>query len=120
MPDMDTKDKGKWLKQRSQELRKEMTPQERKLWYLFLNRYHPRFMRQYVEAGYILDFYCRTAKLAIEIDGSQHFVGEAHDTERTQFLSQRGIRLIRFTNKEVDRDFHTICKAIDSAVRGEW
>ena len=70
-------------------LRKEMTPEERHLWYDFLRDYPIRFLRQKILGNYITDFYCAKAKLVIELDGSQHYQiwGMEHDAERTAFLS---------------------------------
>lgn len=106
------------LKKRTRELRRHMTPQEAKLWYQFLNRYKIRFHRQYVMKGYILDFYCRPLKLAIEIDGSQHFEvrTEKYDIRRTEVLQHLGIRVMRFGNVEIDRNFQGVCTSIDAAV----
>ena len=69
-------------------LRKEMTKEERHLWYDFLRIYPVRFSRQKVLGKYIADFYSAEAKLVIELDGSQHFeeVNTEKDTERTTFL----------------------------------
>lgn len=105
------------LKERARELRRYMTPQEAKLWYQFLNRYKIRFHRQYVIKDYIIDFYCRPLKLAIEIDGSQHFEirAEKYDAKRTEVLRHLGIRVMRFTNVEMDRNFQGVCTAIDAA-----
>ena len=61
------------LKGRAQRLRKNMTPQERHLWYDFLSTYPVRFRRQRTVGPYIVDFYCAAASLVVEIDGSQHF-----------------------------------------------
>ena len=69
-------------------LRKDMTKEERHLWYGFLRYCRPRFRRQEIIAPYIADFYCAQARLVIEIDGSQHFSEEAaaYDTARTAFF----------------------------------
>lgn len=106
------------LKKRDRELRRHMTRQEAKLWYQFLNQYKIRFHRQYVMKGYILDFYCRPLKLAIEVDGSQHFEAKAekYDARRTEVLRHLGIRVMRFSNIEMDRNFQCVCTAIDAAV----
>lgn len=62
-----------WMKQNAQHLRKNATKEENKLWYQFLRTYPVQFRRQVVFGPYILDFYCAAAKLAVELDGSQHF-----------------------------------------------
>ena len=61
------------LTPRARELRKNMTPEERHLWYDFLRTYPVRFLRQKVVGEYILDFYCASVKLAVEVDGTQHY-----------------------------------------------
>src|ERR687885_542638 len=62
-----------------------------------------KFRRQHEFGGLVLDFYCPTARLAIEVDGGQHYgaEGEARDAERTHFLEANGVRVLRFTNVEV-------------------
>ena len=100
-------------------LRKEMTPQEKRLWYDFLRRYPTKFYRQRVIDNFIADFYCSKAKLIIELDGSQHFTeqGLAHDKERTAILESFGLKVIRFTNAEVERNFAVVCNEIDEIVK---
>ena len=77
-------------------LRREMTPHERKLWYLFLRKYPVKVYKQRIIGKFIVDFYCASAKLVIEVDGSQHYEshGMAHDAERSAFLSALGLSLI--------------------------
>jgi len=95
-----------------------MTEQERKLWYLFLKNYPVRFMRQKVIDQFIVDFYCASAKLVIELDGNQHFeeAAIAYDNERTAVLEGFGLSLLRFTNKEVDLNFKSVCEKIRDEV----
>jgi len=104
--------------ERARELRKDMTPQEKELWYKFLRRYPVQFRRQVTFGRFIVDFYCAKAKLVIELDGGQHFVGNgpAYDAERTAYLEGLGLRVLRFANNEVDREFRAVCEAIDRAV----
>ncbi len=59
------------------------------------------FHRQSVRRGYILDFYCPQLKLAIEIDGSVHSLQCLADAQRDRALRERGIKVLRFTNREV-------------------
>ena len=108
------------LTSRAQELRKNMTKEERKLWYDFLNTYPFRFRRQVCFGNFILDFYCASVKLAIELDGSQHYEpeGMARDAERTAFLEANGIKVIRFTNLDVQKNFTAVCESIDEVVKG--
>ena len=86
-------------------LRKNMTPQERHLWYDCLRYCEPRFRRQEIIGSYIADFYCHEAKLVIELDGSQHFEPkkEQKDRARTAYFHTLGIRVLRFANNEIDR-----------------
>ncbi len=101
----------------ARQLRKEMTKEERHLWYDFLRSYPVRFSRQKVLGKYIVDFYSAEAKLVIELDGSQHFEKEnmARDAERTAFLEGYGLRVLRIPNKEVSRNFRGVCEYIDAA-----
>ena len=87
----------------AKQLRKEMTREECHLWYDFLRSYPVRFSRQKVLGKYIADFYCAEAKLVIELDGSQHYEdkGIVKDAERTAFLENYGLRVIRIPNKEI-------------------
>lgn len=104
---------------RAQELRKNATPQERHLWYDFLCQYPVRFRRQVTVDRFILDFYCAEAKLAVEIDGSQHYTDEGmtYDAERTAILEGYAITVIRFSNREINTEFPAVCEAIHNAVQ---
>ena len=95
------------LKPLARRLRKNMTKEERHLWFQFLQHYPVRFLRQKTIRGYIADFYCAKARLVVEIDGSQHFTPEekAYDAERTRRLTACGMKVIRFTNREIWRKF---------------
>ncbi len=103
----------------AKQLRKEMTKEERHLWYDFLRMYPVRFSRQKVLGKYIADFYSAEAKLVIELDGSQHYEDNniAKDTERTAFLESYGLTVIRIPNNEVNRNFRGVCEYIDTAVK---
>ena len=103
----------------AKQLRKEMTKEERHLWYDFLRGYPIRFSRQKVLGKYIADFYSAKAKLVIERDGSQHYENDnmQKDTERTDFLKKYGLTVIRIPNNEINEIFHCFCEYIDSAVR---
>ena len=107
------------LNGRAKELRHEMTPQERKLWYAFLRDYPIKIYKQRVIEFFIVDFYCAEAKLAIELDGSQHYEpqGLAYDAERSQFLMSLGLEILRFSNRDIDRDFRGVCTQIDLIIR---
>ena len=103
----------------AKQLRKEMTKEERHLWYDFLRSYPVRFSRQKVLGKYIADFYSAEAKLVIELDGSQHYEDRniKQDADRTAFLEGYGLRVIRIPNNEVGRNFRGVCEYIDTAVR---
>ena len=100
-------------------LRREMTPHERKLWYLFLRKYPVKIYKQRIISKFIVDFYCASAKLVIEVDGSQHFEpqGIAYDAERSAFLTTLGLEVLRFSNREIDREFRDVCAQIDSTIQ---
>ena len=100
-------------------LRKNMTKEEKHLWYDFLRTYPVRFLRQKVLGKYIADFYCAEAKLVIELDGSEHYTeeGRQHDEERTAFLNEYGLTVIRFTNLDIRDRFQGVCQYIDRAVK---
>ncbi len=100
-------------------LRKNQTPWERKLWYCFLKSYPIRFQRQKPIDNYIVDFYCFQAKLVIELDGSQHYDPNAmeKDTLRTKEIEKNGLKLIRFTNLDIDKNFYGVCTVIDEEVK---
>ena len=103
---------------RARELRKNMTPEERKLWYDFLRSHPARFRRQQIIGPYILDFFCPAAKLAIELDGSGHYEPEQikHDRLRDAFLKENGIKVLRFPNSEVRNRFSVVCEVIHREV----
>ena len=109
----------KTLLRNAQRLRREMTREERHLWYDFLRTYPVRFSRQKVLGKHIADFYSAEAKLVIELDGSQHYedVNAEEDAERTAFLEGYGLTVIRIPNNEVNRNFRGVCEYIDAAVR---
>ena len=103
----------------ARQLRREMTPQERKLWYLFLRKYPVKIYKQRIIGSYIADFYCAAAKLVIELDGTQHYEqqGLVYDAARSEFLKGLGLEVLRFSNREIDREFHAVCERIDTVVR---
>ena len=104
---------------RAKALRKDPTPQERRLWYDFLRTYPVRFQRQKAIGAYIVDFYCHKASLVIEIDGSQHYEpqGQDHDTKRTAALEQQGLLVVHISNREINLQFRAVCERIDQLVQ---
>ena len=103
----------------AKQMRKEMTKEERRLWYDYLRGYPVRFSRQKVLGKYIADFYCAKARLVIELDGSQHFdnANIRKDDERTAFIERYGLRVIRIPTNEVSQNFSGVCEYIDLAVK---
>ena len=103
----------------AKELRKNMTKEERHLWYDFLREYPVKFTRQKVLGKYIADFYCAKANLVIELDGSQHYEDEGliSDEKRTEYLEQYGITVIRISNLDVLKNFDGVCMYIDNGVK---
>ena len=91
-----------------------MTPEEKKLWYQFLKDLPVTINRQKVIGNYIVDFYCASANLVIELDGSQHFEaeGKQHDAERDRYLNGLGLRVLRYPNNEVNLNFEGVCEDI--------
>ena len=103
----------------AKELRKNMTKEERYLWYDFLRNYPEKFTRQKVLGKYIADFYCAKANIVIELDGSQHYEdeGRINDEKRTEYLKQYGIKVIRISNLDVLKNFDGVCMCIDNEVK---
>ena len=103
----------------AKELRKNMTKEERHLWYDYLRGHPARFSRQKVLGKYIVDFYSAEAKLVVELDGSQHYdpTEKLKDDERTAFLEGYGLTVIRIPNNEVFKNFRGVCEYIDLAIK---
>jgi very-short-patch-repair endonuclease len=102
----------------AKELRKNMTPWERKLWYEFLRSYPVRFQRQKAIGNYIADFYCAKARLVIELDGGGHYEPEqmTRDSERAKILQTMSLEILRICNLDIDCSFAGICELIDQTV----
>ena len=100
-------------------LRRNMTKEERHLWYDFLRQHPARFSRQKVLGRYIADFYSAKAQLVIELDGSQHYEEQniEQDTARTAFLEGYGLTVIRIPNNEIMQNFDGVCSYIDLVVQ---
>lgn len=103
------------LKARADYLRKHMTQQEWNLWYFYLRNHKLKWYRQRIIDRFIVDFYCHTAKLVIEIDGGQHYTeqGISYDTERTQVLEGYGLKVLGYTNKQLAYNFQAVCLDIE-------
>ena len=96
-----------------------MPKQARHLWVDFLRYRQENWKRQRAIDGYIVDFFCYSARLVIELDGSQHYTeeGEEYDSIRTEVLERYQLEVMRFLNSEVDRNFDYVCLAIEEKVR---
>ena len=92
-------------------LRKNMTKEERHLWYDFLKGLPLTVNRQKVLGPYIVDFFIASKKIAIELDGSQHFQGKGpeRDRERDEWLQTNGVTVLRYTNLQINREFDAVC-----------
>lgn len=110
---------NKQLTPMAKQLRKEMTKEERHLWYDFLRTHPVRFSRQKVLGKYFADFYSAEAKIIIELDGSQHYEADEmkKDSERTEFLERYGLKIVRIPNNEVNRNFQGVCEYINAELR---
>ncbi len=102
------------LLDRAKELRRELTPQERHLWYDFLRHYPVKVYKQRIIDSFIADFYCASARLVIEVDGSQHFTPEGllRDAARTEIIERYNLLVVRYTNHEIDTQFEAVCNQI--------
>ena len=98
----------------AKKLRKNMTPEEIRLWLEYLRHLPLTVNRQKVIGYYIVDFYIAEAKLVIELDGAQHFEEEnsEKDRERDAYMESLGIMVLRYTNDYVKRDFSDLCDDI--------
>jgi very-short-patch-repair endonuclease len=94
---------------RSRELRREMTPAEKRLWQeVRAKKLGVRFRRQQIIAGFIVDFYCHKAVLVVEVDGDIHDLQQEEDTKREKVLREMGLTIVRFRNEDVVRDLPTV------------
>ena len=101
-------------------LRKNMTKEERHLWYDFLKGLPLTVNRQKVIGKYIIDFYIASSKICIELDGSQHSEDEhiKKDFERDEYLRHLGIKVLRYSNLDVNRNFEGVCMDILKNING--
>jgi len=99
---------------RARSLRREMTEQERKLWFRYLRDFQKKFKRQVTLGYYIADFYCAEKKIAVELDGSQHYFpeGEDYDERRDEYIKKMGITILRYSNNDIDNNFEVVCRDI--------
>ena len=115
---MESIKKNNKLLENARFLRREMTRHEKHLWYDFLQHYPVKIYKQRIIDNFIADFYCHKAKLVIELDGSQHYTpeGKSYDEARTEIINQYGIRVIRYSNLDIDNKFEGVCYEIDKII----
>ena len=106
------------LEARASALRRDMTKEERRLWFQFLRERPEKWNCQKVFAPYIVDFYCESAALCVEVDGSQHYEPDAiaYDQRRTKYLESLGLKVLRFTNHDIRKNLEGVCYLIDREV----
>jgi very-short-patch-repair endonuclease len=101
---------------RARNLRREQTPAEVRLWSALRNRQLAglKFRRQHPYGQFILDLFCVEYQLAVEVDGDIHLDPEraSHDAERSEFLAQHGVRVLRFTNEDVEQHLPDVLRKI--------
>ena len=109
------------LKERRRELRRNQTEAEQKVWQQVRGRrfYGLKFLRQYSVGSYILDFYCPTLKLGVELDGGQHNRPEGceNDAVRTEFLQTQGVQVVRFWNHDVLQNMSGVLEQLAVSAR---
>ena len=110
---------NKSLVPNAKELRNNMTKEERHLWYDFLKEYPVRFSRQKILGKYIVDFYSASAKMVIELDGSQHYeeAWQRYDEIRDEFLKGYGLKIIRISNEGINKTFDGVCEYLDREIQ---
>ncbi len=111
---------GPLIFKRAEELRKNQTADEKLLWlHLKRNKLGVRFKRQHPIWMYIADFYCHELKLVIEVDGAVHNLKEVmeNDIIRQEDIISFGIRVLRFTNKEIRTDISGVIKRIETTIK---
>lgn len=98
----------------SRVLRKNMTKEERHIWYDFLRLLPLTINRQKVIGNYIVDFYCAAKKVVIELDGSQHYEGKVKENDilRDNYLINQGYKILRYSNRDVNQNFNAVCRDI--------
>ena len=111
--------KNNKLLDNAKELRRNLTPQEKHLWYDYLQHYPIKIYKQRIIDNFIADFYCHQARLVIEIDGSQHYTtaGKSYDLARTAIIERYGIAVLRFSNRDIDKTFDGVCLMIDKTIK---
>ena len=100
--------------QQARYLRKNMTKEELKLWLNFLKPLNVHVRRQKIIGKYVVDFYIASAKLVIELDGSQHYIeeGQERDRNRDSFMEKKGLKVLRYSNNDINSNFSGVCEDI--------
>jgi very-short-patch-repair endonuclease len=113
---------NKRLTPNAQKMRKEMTPEEKHLWFDFLKKLPITVNRQKVIWRYIADFYIAKYRIIIEIDGAQHYdeQNREYDRERDNFFNDQGILVLRYTNKDINTRFEGVCSDIIKALESRY
>lgn len=106
------------LTSNAQELRRNMTPEEKHLWYDFLKKLPVTVNRQKTIGNYIADFYIASSKIVIELDGAQHYEEEyiGKDKKRDKYFESLGLKVLRYTNRQINREFDKVCLDIYNRV----
>jgi len=99
---------------RARQFRKEQTDAERVLWHKLRNRELGgyKFHRQVTIGPYIVDFFCKSARLVIEVDGGQHAEQDSYDKQRDQYLYEHGYEVVRFWNNEILGNLNGVLEAL--------
>ena len=109
------------MKLKAKSLRKNMTEPEKKLWFGYLRYAKAKFLRQKPIESYIVDFYCSSKKLVIELDGDSHFLTQEainKDLKRDKILQEKyEIKVLRFLNSEVVSNFDGVCEEIERWIK---
>ena len=102
------------MKEKTRSFRKQMTPEENRMWFFLRNRRlgGHKFNREFAIDFYIVDFICRSKNLIIEIDGSQHANQTEYDHKRNNFLISKGFRVIRFWNNDIQSNIDGVLQTI--------
>lgn len=111
--------KNNKLLSNAKKLRAGMTKQERHLWYDFLKTYPVKIYKQRIIGNYIVDFYCASANLVIELDGGQHYTDDGinSDKSRDEHLKSLGLTVLRISNLDIDNNFEGVCDFLDIKIK---
>ena len=110
---------NKLLKQRSRDLRKNLTDAEQKLWQKLRNKQinDHKFRRQFVLGNYIVDFICLDKRLIVEVDGGQHMENVDYDLQRDEWLKSQNFKILRFWNNQVLNEIDSVLEVIENNLK---